>query len=248
MPETFLILLAGGMMLALAIPESKSVTRRWLRSCELVAAAMIVVSILFWLRREIRPSGEMIGYAVCGLLLAAQALMRLHSPSAARIVAAAAFVPALLLGRRLLEANPHVPPLSAGVACAGAAILCGLVLAEVILCHVDRASSVISMAALARLNGLLIAALALMMFFAFCAPLMEVRWPVDYFWQREVAFVAIRWLIGLILPMIFACVAHLRIKQQAIGRATLLIDLFAVMILVGEVIGLHLTRLTGLPF
>src|SRR5687767_12329649 len=52
MTETFLILLAAGVMLAAAISNSKQVTLRWLRLAGIIALAVGGLALFFYLRRE----------------------------------------------------------------------------------------------------------------------------------------------------------------------------------------------------
>src|SRR5262245_29069518 len=52
MPETFLILLAGGIMLAAAVSDPQQVTLLWLRLCGIIALAMAGLSAYFFRARE----------------------------------------------------------------------------------------------------------------------------------------------------------------------------------------------------
>ena len=51
MPETFLILLAGGVMLAAAVPDPATVTLHWLRLSGIIALCMCGLGVFFYLRR-----------------------------------------------------------------------------------------------------------------------------------------------------------------------------------------------------
>src|SRR6185503_13082351 len=51
MPESFLILLAGGIMLAAAISDPQQVTLNWLRLCGILALSMAGLSAFFLYRR-----------------------------------------------------------------------------------------------------------------------------------------------------------------------------------------------------
>jgi hypothetical protein len=88
----------------------------------------------------------------------------------------------------------------------------------------------------------------LRMFFGVCAPLMEVRWPTGDFWQQHAVAMVIRWVVGLMVPMVLLCVAHQRLRKRALRRWRAWLIPATVMILIGEAIALHLTQLTGLPF
>ena len=52
MPETFLILLAGGIMLAAAVSRASQVTLNWLRLCGILALAMSGVGLFFYFSRH----------------------------------------------------------------------------------------------------------------------------------------------------------------------------------------------------
>ena len=51
MPETFLILLAGGIMFAAGISDPKQVTLQWLRLCGILALAMAGLAMFFMSRQ-----------------------------------------------------------------------------------------------------------------------------------------------------------------------------------------------------
>src|SRR5687767_15788227 len=52
MPETFLILLAGGVLLAAAVSDPAQVTLQWLRLAGIIALSLAALSLYFWLTRE----------------------------------------------------------------------------------------------------------------------------------------------------------------------------------------------------
>src|SRR4051794_21285464 len=105
MPETFFILLAGGIMLAAAVCDPDAVTLNWLRLCGILALAMAGLAAFFLFRAE-DGRGAMLALggtaaAVCGQLGFAQVAMRRIQrafAAAAYLVAVAAAV--LLLQRR----------------------------------------------------------------------------------------------------------------------------------------------------
>src|SRR6266576_6022173 len=68
MPETFLILLAGGIMLAAAISDPHQVTLNWLRLCGILALAMAGVSAFFLFRREGGATRDMIAFTTAATI------------------------------------------------------------------------------------------------------------------------------------------------------------------------------------
>ena len=52
MPETFLILLAGGVLLAAAVPKPRQVSVHWLRLAGILALAFAALAVFFVLRRR----------------------------------------------------------------------------------------------------------------------------------------------------------------------------------------------------
>src|SRR6266576_2970934 len=68
MPETFLILLAGGIMLSAAISDPHEVTLNWLRLCGILALAMAGLSAFFLFRREDGATRDMIAFTAAATL------------------------------------------------------------------------------------------------------------------------------------------------------------------------------------
>src|SRR5688572_18545298 len=111
MPETFLVLLAGGVMLAAAVSDPKQVTLNWLRLAGIIALCFVALGAFFYLTRASPAdtpaffrrvqAGLMIATAasVLAQLATAQVAMR----RAQRVLAAAAFVVAVLAGANLLH-------------------------------------------------------------------------------------------------------------------------------------------------
>jgi hypothetical protein len=164
-----------------------------------------------------------------------------------RIIQLVLFVAFLSLGLDELHSNPQVALPAAILGCIGVSILCGLAVAEFLYGHIGPSPSV-KLQTVARINHVLILAMVLRMFFGVCAPLMEVRWPTGNFWPEHWLAMAIRWAIGLIVPMILLGLAQRRIRQNALRRWRRVLFPAMLMILIGEAIALHLTQLTGLPF
>src|SRR5437660_2676650 len=97
MPETFLILFAGGTMIAAAVSDPKQVTLRWLRLAGILALCMAALSNFFWFRRtEPRTAAQaaaLVGFvaAVLGQLAFVQITWR----NTQRAFAAAAVISAV---------------------------------------------------------------------------------------------------------------------------------------------------------
>src|SRR5690348_4563068 len=74
MSETFLILLAGGVMLAAAVPNPADVTLQWLRLAGIIALCMFGLGVFFYLKREAVPDVPAVYRRVQVGLLAAIAI------------------------------------------------------------------------------------------------------------------------------------------------------------------------------
>src|SRR5918999_5798489 len=79
MAETFLILFAGGILLAAAVPRPADVTLNWLRLAGIVALCMFGLGVFFYLRRGPVPTVPLLYrriqvglVAITGLCLLAQ--------------------------------------------------------------------------------------------------------------------------------------------------------------------------------
>src|SRR4051812_46497489 len=57
MPETFLILVAGGVMLSAAVSDPRAVILRWLRLAGIIAFSMAALAAFFGVRRGVSPIG-----------------------------------------------------------------------------------------------------------------------------------------------------------------------------------------------
>src|SRR5437773_276448 len=129
MPETFLILLCGGVMFASAVPKARDVTLHWLRLCGIIAVTMLALSAFFWTRRVGIDREALAEYLSVGVLTVIQLLLvQVAIPSIARIAAIMAFCLSLPLSVHLLGRPTNVPYGAALVGCAGVATLCGVIL------------------------------------------------------------------------------------------------------------------------
>jgi hypothetical protein len=249
MPETFLLLLCGGIMLASAIPNPREVTLQWLRLCGIIAITMLGLSVFFWTRRLVHDRMDPIFYSIeCVLILLQLALVQTAHPRTARFPAILAALVSFPLAVRLLGRVEFVPYGAELVGCAGVAAMCGIVLMEMLLGHAYLTAAKMTMSPFRRMNLVFAGVLLLRMFFALCGVLMEQRWPAELFWTRQGLLVGTRWLVGLLVPCVFVYMTHDCIKRRATQSATGILYVTGVLIFVGEIIALYLTRETGLPF
>ena len=265
MPETFLILLAGGILLAAAVSRSVDVTLHWLRLCGVLALAMSGLSLFFYFARDAHPAdlSPLLRNVQVGLLLATIVLIigqlgfvQVARRRTQRVIAWAGFVAAVLAGSNLLHemmipygtAVRYPPKLLSmalqTVAAAGVGALSGLALMDMLLGHAYLTASKMTIAPFRRLNfcvaGLLVARFLL-------AAAATSLIPRDA-WMRDGFFVITRWLVGLLVPAMFVYMAHDCIKRRSTQSATGILYVAGVLIFVGEIVALYLVRSTGLPF
>jgi hypothetical protein len=269
MPQTFFILLAGGIMLAAALSSPRQVTLTWLRLGGLIALAVLGVGVYFLLRPDAESPGSVLMQRVqAGLIIATAlailgqlAFVQVARRGMQRALAAAAFVFAVLAGTNLLhvlmEAQGtavRLPPKALSIAlqtlaCAGVAALPGLALMDMLLGHAYLTASGMAIEPLRRLNVALGSAITLR---AVCSvPLVLVlqqRQPMEMLWGMHGLLIMTRWLVGLAVPGLFIYMAHDCIKRRSTQSATGILYVAVVLILIGEIMALHLVRSTGLPF
>src|SRR5258706_12110179 len=129
MTETFLVLLAAGVMLAAFISDPRQVTVNWLRLAGIIALAMTALSAYFYSRRDATVQRDWILYGVAGFAILAQ-LGAIHLPIAAiaRPFALAAAVGGVILGTRLIlgSATPLALVSGGGIAGISGFGLCGM--------------------------------------------------------------------------------------------------------------------------
>ena len=105
-----------------------------------------------------------------------------------------------------------------------------------------------SIAPFRRLNLALAGALALRGIVGVVAIFLQSRLPAELFWPRFGLLVGTRWLVGLIVPALFVFMAHDCIKRRSTQSATGILYVAGVLLFIGELVALYLTRETGLPF
>jgi hypothetical protein len=248
MAETFLILLAAGVMLAVAVPRPRDVTLHWLRLGGIIALVMAGLSVFLWLRRESpRTQRETLLYlAVTIAILFQLAMTQIGWARVQRLFAAVASASGVTLGTRLCGSTSM---LAVSFSCAGIAAMTGLALMDMLLGHAYLTASNMTMPPFRRLNDALGIMTILRMMIAVGGVLwLNSRRPVEMFWGVYGLYAITRWLVGLAVPMVFVYMARDCIKRRATQSATGILYVAGVLIFIGEILALHLVRETGLPF
>jgi hypothetical protein len=248
--ETFLILLAGGVLLATAICNPRDVTLQWLRLGGIIALAMLGLSAFFWLRRDASSSAtERAGYAICALAVCGQlALTQIARRHGQRIFALLSFIIAVAIAVQLLPTREALP-VAAVPAFAGVAGTAGIALMEMLLGHAYLTASKMTMSPFQRLNNALSAALVYRALISIAlAMILNSRHPRVMLWQVYGLYIGTRWLVGLVIPAIFVWMARDCIRRRATQSATGILYVAGILIFIGEIIGIYLVRQTNLPF
>ncbi len=273
MPETFFILLAGGIMLAAAISDPTAVTLHWLRLAGIIALTMCGLAGVFYAFgvRDVAGASAssplllriQIGLFVAPALLVLGQLgfVQVAWRRTQRAFAAGAFVVAVLAGCNVLHemmagqgTAVRLPPkmLSMGLqtfACAGVAAMTGLALMDMLLGHAYLTAPQMTMRPFARLNLALAGVLVVRAMGAAGVVFALDRWrPLEMLWGLHGLMMIVRWLVGLIVPAVFVYMAHDCIKRRSTQAATGILYVAGVLIFIGEIVALHLVRATGLPF
>jgi peptidoglycan biosynthesis protein MviN/MurJ (putative lipid II flippase) len=132
---------------------------------------------------------------------------------------------------------------------AGVAATSGLALMAMLLGHAYLTASKMTMRPFRRINGWLIGALVVRIGCAAGVTMwMQWHWPVMRLWPIHGFMVMTRWGVGLAVPLVFVVMAHECIGRRATQSATGILYVAGVLIFIGELLGLHLARETGLPF
>jgi hypothetical protein len=249
--ETFLILLAGGIMLAAAISDPKQVELRWLRLCGVIAITLSALSLFFWFRRDTTPRSLPQLMALCSviiLLLAQLTLVQIARPVIARWISVLGFIATIASAVLMTSDTARLRPLACVFASVGIGATSGIALMDMLLGHAYLTAAKMTIAPFRRLN----LALALALFFSTAcsavAILLQQQNPIEQFWNRYAIYLGTRWLVGLLLPAIFVYMAHDCIKRRSTQSATGILYVAGVLIFIGEIIALYLVRETGLPF
>jgi hypothetical protein len=269
MPETFLILLAGGVMLAAALSDPRQVTLNWLRLAGIIALSVGGLAAFFWFQREsvadLPPFYRRVQAGLLAATLAAVlgqlAFVQVAWRRTQRGLAAAGFVLAVLAGTNLVHglmaaagvALRFPPkPLSIGIqaaSCAGVAAMTGLALMDMLLGHAYLTASRMTIEPFRRLNLALAAVTALRLLMAVGGVLLLDRWrPVEMLWGVYGLYVLTRWAAGLGVPAVFVYMAHDCIRRRSTQSATGILYVTGVLVFIGEIVALYLLGETGLPF
>jgi hypothetical protein len=247
MTETFLVLLATGVMLAAVISDPKEVTVNWLRLAGIIALALAALSVYFFSRRPEAARGQWALYGILFVSILGQ-IGGIHLPIAAigRPFALAAAVCGVVLGARLAVADARGVAL---VSAAGIAAMSGIALMDMLLGHAYLTASRMTMRPFIRLHLALAAATLLRAVCAIAIAMLMLRLrPIELFWDRFGLFVITRWLVGLAIPAIFIYMAYDCIRRRATQSATGILYVTGILIFIGEIISLYLLRETRLPF
>lgn len=269
MPETFLILLSGGVMLAAAVSSPREVTLNWLRLAGIIALCVGALALFFHFQRE--PIAELplfyrrlqTGLLVTTLLavLGQLAFVQVAWRRTQRAFAAAAFLLSVLAASNVLHGlmvpagvAVRFPPKALSVAlqtasCAGVAAMSGLALMDMLLGHAYLTASKMTIAPFRRLNLALVVVLGLRALLAVGGVLWVNSWrPVEMLWGIYGLYVLTRWAVGLGVVAVFVYMAHDCIQRRSTQSATGILYVAGVLVFIGEIVGLYLVRETGLPF
>jgi hypothetical protein len=251
MPETFFVLLAGGVMLAAWIPRPTDVTLLWLRLGGIIALVMAGLSFFFWTRREgASTHSQAILYLLMILLillqLAATQLSRRHLQ---RWAALAAFIVAVMIGTSLSLRPLQQDRAAIIISSIGIAAMMGLSLMDMLLGHAYLTASKMTLRPFKRLNNTLAMVILARIIVAVGGVLwLNSRSPIYLFWAVYGLFALTRWLVGLVVPAFFIYMARDCISRRATQSATGILYVAGVLIFIGELLALYLVRETGLPF
>ncbi|HYO10286.1 MAG TPA: hypothetical protein VER17_15060 [Tepidisphaeraceae bacterium] len=250
MAETFLILLAGGILLAAAVSDPNQVTLQWLRLCGILALVMAGLAGFFLSRREGGADAPAVvaTVATAAFILGQLAFAQVDHRRTQRALAMASFAAAVVAGARILRAGGAVSGASLASAL-GVATVSGLALMDMLLGHAYLTAAKMTIAPFRRLNLLLAAALVGRAGIAVGGALLLHRLePVYLLWGAYGLLILTRWLVGLAVPAVFVYMAHDCIKRRSTQSATGILYVAGVLIFIGEVIAVYLARATGLPF
>jgi hypothetical protein len=207
---------------------------------------MVGLSLFLWLRRDgVRNTFEIGLYAIVSSLILAQlATTQIGRANAQRLLATAAFAAGVTIGARLCGSSRWI-----AISCAGAAILCGLALMDMLLGHAYLTASQMTMRPFRRLNSSLGVAIIARLAIATGGVLwLNARSPVPMFWGVYGLYMITRWLVGLAVPLVFVYMARDCIARRSTQSATGILYVAGVLVFIGEILALNLARETGLPF
>jgi hypothetical protein len=249
MPETFLILLCGGVLLAAAVPNPVDVTLHWLRLAGIIALCLAAASVFFYVRRETpRELAATIGYAAgFAAVLVQLAFVQVAWRRTQRLFCLLAYLAAVAVGLIILPAGKR--DWVSALALAGIAAMTGLAIMDMLLGHAYLTASRMTMKPFTRLNlALAVATLLRLLCATALVYLLNQRQPVPMLWGLHGLFILTRLLVGLAIPAVFIYMAHDCIRRRATQSATGILYVCGVLVFIGELIALPHLRDTGLPF
>ena len=121
----------------------------------------------------------------------------------------------------------------------------GLALMDMLLGHAYLTASQMTMAPFIRLNRFLLGAITASALVSIGSLLLGH--PDRMFWNIHGLYLGTRWLVGILIAVLFVFMAHDCIKRRSTQSATGILYVAGVLICVGEIIGLLLLKETGLP-
>jgi hypothetical protein len=246
MAETFLILLAGGIMLAAAISNPHAVILRWLRLAGILALSMAGLAGFFVARQDARELVVLV--PPIGLILAQLAFVQMAWRRTQRILAALAFACAIAAAVMLLYHSGRPGYALLPIACALIAATSGLALMDMLLGHAYLNAADMTMSPFLRLNRALGMTLIIHALLSIGGTfLMQRLHPIQMFWSLNLVLIATRWLVGFGVAGAFVYMAHDCIKRRATQSATGILYVAGVLIFIGEIIGLWVMSQTGRP-
>lgn len=250
MPETFFILLAAGILFSAAVPDPVSVTLQWLRLAGILGLTSTGLCVYFCTRRDAAaPADQIVPLVTGGAILLQLAFVQVGWRGWQRAFAVLAAVGGVSAGVILLPTT-HLSwgraPVVAG--CAGVAAMTGLVLMEMLLGHAYLTASKMTISPFQRLNRVLSIALLARVALTLLACGLILARPIELFWPRQGLLLLTRWLVGLVVPAVFIWMVRDCINRRSTQSATGILYVAGVLVFIGELIALHLTRETGLPW
>lgn len=269
MPETFLILLAGGVMLAAAVSDPAAVTLHWLRLAGIIALSVGSLAVFFHFQREpveslpafYRRMQTGLLFATLTTVMAQLAFAQVARRRMQRALAAAAFGLSILAGANVVHGlmTPagvavRFPPKALSISlqaatCAGVAAMSGLALMDMLLGHAYLTASKMTMAPFRRLNLALACVIGVRIVVSAAGVWLLNHWrPVEMLWGIYGLYILTRWMVGLAVPAVFVYMAHVCIRLRNNQAATGILYVAGVLIFIGEIVALYLVRETGLPF
>lgn len=253
MPETFLILLAGGIMLAAGICDPKAVTLNYLRLAGILALCAAGLSFFFLFKGPEAADHRAVWMtsSVIVVVMAQLATVQIGWRTVQRVFAFISLLLALNVaefqqplwkdGTLLLE----VLWISGTFLIAA---MTGLALMDMLLGHAYLTASKMTKAPFMRLNLWLAIATVASIALSIVALVIHLRNPEYLFWGLYGLLLITRWLVGLAVPAVFIYMAHDCIKRRSTQSATGILYVAGVLIFIGEIVSLYLLRETRLPF